>query len=177
MRWLPAPPRRPRAQEGRPAAGIARLAASTAGLRFWHPRRRHDCGRLRPPPRRLRVTLKTAKSLGYENVWAVFQPYTFSRTVLCLKDFAEALAIADRVVLSAIMGGRERNTWGITSAELGQKIPGCVCLETFEEIADYVMQNAGPGDLVITLGCGDVYKCANLMMKTNKKMSKAVTAE
>jgi UDP-N-acetylmuramate--alanine ligase len=128
-------------------------------------------------PAELRVTLKTAKSLGYENVWAVFQPYTFSRTVLLLEDFAEALTIADRVVLSAIMGGRERNTWGNTSAEVGQKLPGCVCLATFEEIADYVMQNAGPGDLVITLGCGDVYKCANLMMKTNKKMSKAVTAE
>lgn len=115
-------------------------------------------------PAEIAVTLKTAKSLGFKKVWAVFQPFTFSRTAILLDEFAAALPIADRVVMSAIMGGREINTYGITTADLAAKIPNSVWFETFGEIADYVLKNAEEGDLVITLGCGDVYKCAKLML-------------
>jgi len=115
-------------------------------------------------PAELEATLKTCRELGYRKVWAVFQPFTFSRTALLLDEFARVLPIADRVVLSAIMGGREINTYGITTQALADRIPGSVWFETFPEIADYVLANAEPGDLVITLGCGDVYKCANLML-------------
>jgi UDP-N-acetylmuramate--alanine ligase len=116
-------------------------------------------------PAELEATLKTAKTLGYRSVWAVFQPFTFSRTVLLLDDFAKALPIADHVVMSAIMGGRESNTYGISTADLAAKIPGSVWFETFGEIAAYVLSHAQPGDLVLTLGCGDVYKCAHLMLE------------
>jgi UDP-N-acetylmuramate--alanine ligase len=67
--------------------------------------------------------------------------------------------------MSEIMGGREHNTWNIYTRDLAEKIPGSVWFETFEEIADYVMANAEAGDLVLTLGCGDVYKCAKMMLK------------
>ena len=63
------------------------------------------------------------------------------------------------------MGSREVNTYNIYAKDLADKIEGCVWFETFEEIADYVLQNAQEGDLVITLGCGDVYKAAKLMLK------------
>lgn len=115
-------------------------------------------------PAELAVTLRAANKLGFKKVWAVFQPFTFSRTAILLDEFAKALPIADRVVMSAIMGGREINTYGITTADLAEKIPGSVWFETFDEIADYVLKNAEEGDLVITLGCGDVYKCAKLML-------------
>lgn len=62
------------------------------------------------------------------------------------------------------MGSREKNTYNIYAKDLADKIPGCVWFETFEEISKYVMSHAQPGDLVITLGCGDVYKCAKLML-------------
>lgn len=114
-------------------------------------------------PAEVAVTLRAAMSMGYNMVWAVFQPFTFSRTHLLLEDFANALSIADRVVLSPIMGSREINTYGIYSSDLANKIPGCVVLDTFQEIADFVMNNAQEGDLVITLGCGDIYKAAKLM--------------
>lgn len=114
-------------------------------------------------PAEVAVTLRAAVSMGYQTVWAVFQPFTFSRTFLLLDDFASALSIADRVVLSPIMGSREVNTYGIHSSDLAAKINGCVVLETFEQIADYVMAHAEPGDLVITLGCGDIYKAAKQM--------------
>jgi len=115
-------------------------------------------------PTELAATLKVAIKMGYRQVWAVFQPFTFSRTKHFLGDFADALKIPHHTVLSAIMGGREQNTYGIHTRDLAEKIPGCVWFETFEEIAEYVMKNAQPGDLVLTLGCGDVYKCAKMML-------------
>lgn len=115
-------------------------------------------------PTELRATLEAAKSLGYNKVWAVFQPFTFSRTAMLMQDFADALSIADRVVLAEIMGSREVNTWNVYSKDLAAKIPGSVWFPTFREIADYVRENARPGDLVITLGCGDIYKAAKLML-------------
>lgn len=116
-------------------------------------------------PAELTATLRAAKELDFTRVWAVFQPFTFSRTYLLLEDFVTALSLADRVVLSPIMGSREKNEWGIQSKDLGEKIPGCVCLGDFREMADYVLENAQPGDLVITLGCGDIYKCARMILE------------
>ncbi len=116
-------------------------------------------------PAELEVTLRAAKEMGFKKVWAVFQPFTYSRTAMLLDDFARVLSIADRVVLSEIMGSREKNTYNIHSKDLCEKIDGCVWFPTFEEMADYTMSNAEAGDLVITLGCGDVYKCAKLMLK------------
>ena len=67
------------------------------------------------------------------------------------------------------MGSREVNTYGVYTKDLAEKIPGSVWFPTFEEIADYVMTHAKPGDLVITLGCGDINKCAKMMMEYKKK--------
>ncbi|MBQ3049887.1 MAG: UDP-N-acetylmuramate--L-alanine ligase [Oscillospiraceae bacterium] len=118
-------------------------------------------------PAEVEVTLKAAKELGFKKVWAVFQPFTYSRTAMLLDDFARVLSIADRVVLSEIMGSREKNTYNIYAKDLCDKIDGCVWFPTFEEMAEYTMANAEAGDLVITLGCGDVYKCAKMMLKQN----------
>ena len=116
-------------------------------------------------PAELAATLRAAKELDFREVWAVFQPFTFSRTYLLLEDFVKALSIADHVVMSPIMGSREKNQWGIQTKDLGEKIPGSVWFDTFQEMADYTMAHAKPGDLVITLGCGDIYKCARLMLE------------
>lgn len=116
-------------------------------------------------PTELLAMLSTAKKLGYKKVWAVFQPFTYSRTSLLLQDFAGALSVADHVVLSEIMGSREVNTYNIYTKDLAALIPDSVWFDGFEEIAEYVMSHAENGDLVITLGCGDVYKCAKMMLK------------
>lgn len=118
-------------------------------------------------PTELKATLEAAKNLGFKRVWAVFQPFTYSRTVEHFDDFVKTLSIADRVVLSEIMGSREKNTYNIYSKDLAEKIDGCVWFNTFEEIRDYVLANAKDGDLVITLGCGDIYKAAKLMLGIN----------
>ncbi len=119
-------------------------------------------------PAEIKVTLEAAMKMGYNNVWAVHQPFTFTRTSLLLDDFAEVLQIADKCVISAIMGSREVNTIGIKAKDLAVKVPGSVQLDTFEEICDYVTENAQDGDLVITLGCGDVYKVARMMVNKLK---------
>lgn len=115
-------------------------------------------------PAELKATLKAAKEMDFGEVWAVFQPFTYSRTAMLLDDFADALSVADHVVMSEIMGSREKNTYNIYTKDLAAKIPGSVWFNTFREMADYTLARAKPGDLAITLGCGDVYKCAYLMV-------------
>ena len=116
-------------------------------------------------PAELKVTLTAAKQMDYKRVWAVFQPFTFSRTYMLLEDFADVLRIADKVVLTEIMGSREVNTYDIHTYQLAEKIDGCVWFEKFDTIAQYLYDNLESGDLVITLGCGDVYKIAKKLIK------------
>lgn len=114
-------------------------------------------------PAELRATLSTAKQMNYRRVVAVFQPFTFSRTQLMLRGFAEALSIADVTILLPISGAREVNTSGISSADLAALLPGSVLTDGFDGAADAIRKVCQPGDLVLTLGCGDVYKVIPLL--------------
>ena len=67
--------------------------------------------------------------------------------------------------MTEILPVREENIYGIHTSDLAAKIPGSCWFESFEEIASYVMEKAQPGDLILTLGGGDIYKCANLIVK------------
>ena len=116
-------------------------------------------------PTELRATLTTAMNMHFKNVWAIFQPHTFSRTYMFLDEFAEVLSIPDHAILSEILPVREINTYNIYAKDLADKIDGCVWFKTFEEIADYVTQKASAGDLIITIGGGNVYMCANMIVK------------
>ena len=116
-------------------------------------------------PTELTATLNAAMNMGFKKVWAVFQPHTFSRTAMLLDDFAKALQIPDTAIISEILPVRETNTYNIYSRDLGAKVPGSVCLDTFEEITDYVCSHAQEGDLILTMGGGNVYMCANKILK------------
>lgn len=130
-------------------------------------------------PTELTATLNAAMQMGYKKVWAVFQPFTFSRTSILLDDFAKALSIPDRVILANIMGSREKNTYNIYTKDLADKIEGAVYFDKdktavqtneckqadFDRITEYIIENAEPGDLVITLGCGDGYKIAKSVIE------------
>lgn len=121
-------------------------------------------------PAELKVTLDAAMQMEFNTVWAVFQPFTYSRTKEHMDDFAKVLQIPDKCVMTEIMGSREVNTDGVYTSQLAEKIPGSVWFNTFEEVADYVLKNVKSGDLVITLGCGDIYKAAKIMInKLNDK--------
>lgn len=116
-------------------------------------------------PAEVSVTLSAAKKLGFKRLVAVHQPFTYSRTAMLLDDFAKALSIADLAVLTEIMGSREKNTYNIHSSDLQAKIDGSVLTPTFDECVAYLEKEVKEGDLVITLGCGDVYKVAKALAK------------
>ena len=132
-------------------------------------------------PAELACTLRAAKGLDFKRVWAVFQPFTYTRTRMLFDDFVKALSIADIAVVTDIMGSREKNEVGIYTEDLASKVEGAVWFETDHELADkqtaeqkeynfmqcvdYIAENCREGDLVITLGCGDVYKAAKLLSK------------
>ena len=118
-------------------------------------------------PTELRATLETARKLGYKRLIAVHQPFTYSRTKALLDDFAEVLKLADLTVLTPILGSREPEDPTISSAMLAEKLPGAVLVDSLDAAADWVRANAREGDLVITLGCGDVYKAAHKMVEPN----------
>ena len=124
-------------------------------------------------PTEIRATLTAAKSMHFKRVIAVHQPFTYSRTKALMQDFAEVLQLADITVLSEIMGSREKNTYHVYAKDLAEKIPGCVWFNTFEEIAEHVVSIAQAGDLIITLGCGDINKCAKqIVAMLESKMTK-----
>lgn len=111
-------------------------------------------------PTEIKATLSAAKKLPFNRVVAVFQPFTFTRTAMLLDEFINALSIADEVVLTPIMGSREKNELGISSEDIAKGLDNCRVLQTFDEVADYICDSAKPGDIIITMGGGDIYKAA-----------------
>ena len=114
-------------------------------------------------PTEIAATLQAAKAMPYRRVWAVFQPFTYSRTAQHLQEFADTLSLADTAVVSDIMGSREQNDWNVSSTQIVERMTNGIYLPDFESIASFVAEQAAEGDLVITMGGGDVYKCARMI--------------
>ncbi|HCT91973.1 MAG TPA: UDP-N-acetylmuramate--L-alanine ligase, partial [Lachnospiraceae bacterium] len=95
-------------------------------------------------------------------------PHTYTRTKALLDDFAEALSLADQVVLADIYAAREKNTVGISSLDLQEKLlargVSCHYFPTFDEIETFLLENCGPDDLLITMGAGDVVKIGEKLL-------------
>lgn len=123
-------------------------------------------------PTEIEATLTTAKNMNFNRIIVVFQPHTFSRTFKFLNKFAEVLSIADKVVITDILPVRETNSYNIHSIDLASKISECTYLATFEEAASSVTNELKPGDLVLTMGGGNIYECAHIIIdKLNKKFN------
>ena len=113
-------------------------------------------------PTEITATLKAAANYPHNTLWCVFQPHTYTRTRAFLKDFAKALSLADKVVLTDIYAAREKNTIGISSADLLRELEKtgteCYYFQSFDEIENFLLKNCINGDLLITMGAGDVVK-------------------
>lgn len=111
-------------------------------------------------PTEIRATLTAAQNYPHNTLWCVFQPHTYTRTKALLPEFAQALSLADHVVLADIYAARETDTLGISSRDLQEKISqlgtDCHYFPTFDEIENFLLENCIPGDLLITMGAGDV---------------------
>lgn len=111
-------------------------------------------------PTEITATLSAAKHYPREELWCVFQPHTYTRTKAFFKEFAEALSAADHLILTDIYAARETDTLGVSSAQLAEtaKALGCDAhyFSTFDEIEAFLKQHCKQGDLLITMGAGDV---------------------
>lgn len=111
-------------------------------------------------PTEIEATLHAAKNYPHKKIWCVFQPHTYTRTKALLPEFAKALTLADHVILADIYAARETDTLGISSADLQAKIgelgTPCEYFPTFDEIENFLLENCTQGDLLITMGAGDV---------------------
>ena len=119
-------------------------------------------------PTEIKATLTSAKNYPHKKTWCIFQPHTYTRTKALLPEFAEALTLADHVVLANIYAARETDTLGISSADLQKRIQElgtpCEYFPTFDEIENYLLENCQPGDLLITMGAGDVYQIGEKLL-------------
>ena len=111
-------------------------------------------------PTEIEATLKAAANYPHRKVWCVFQPHTYTRTKALLPEFAQALTLADHVVLADIYAARETDTLGISSEDLADRIrelgTPCEYFPTFDEIENFLLENCTQGDLLITMGAGDI---------------------
>lgn len=111
-------------------------------------------------PTAVTATLTTARKIPHRTLWCVFQPHTYTRTKAFLHEFAEALCLADKVILTDIYAARETDTLGVSSADIQALIQKngkeCFYFHTFEEIEKFILKNCINGDLLITMGAGNV---------------------
>ena len=109
-------------------------------------------------PGELKALLDTVETLNYQRTVLVFQPHTYSRTHALFDDFVEQLRRPDVVLLAEIYAAREQNTIGISSADLAEKVEGAGFYPSFETLEDALRETARPGDIILTVGAGNVYR-------------------
>ena len=111
-------------------------------------------------PTEVTATLSAARNYPHENIWCVFQPHTYSRTRQHLEEFAVSLSLADHVVLADIYASREKDPGDISSKDLVRELEklgkDVHYFPSFDEIENYLLQNCMNGDLLITMGAGDI---------------------
>ncbi len=126
-------------------------------------------------PTEIKATLTGAEKFPHEKLWVIFQPHTYTRTLALFDGFADALEEADVIILADIYAAREKDIYNVSSEKLAKAIieekpeKKVLYMPDFQEIADYVRKNAQKGDMVITMGAGDIYKVGDLILEAENK--------
>ncbi len=121
-------------------------------------------------PTEIRATLSAAQNIPHNRLWCLFQPHTYTRTLALMDEFAEAFSDADILILADIYAAREKNIYKVTSETLADSIKAhhpdkdVRYMKDFREMADFVEKNTESGDLVITMGAGDIFKVGRMIM-------------
>lgn len=118
-------------------------------------------------PAELHALLTTAQSMGYERVICAFQPHTYTRTKALFDDFVRELQLPDVTILAEIYAAREKNDIGISSQDLAAKIPGAIYCSTLDQVTDTLEKLARPGDLILTVGAGDIFRAGEKLLERN----------
>ena len=117
-------------------------------------------------PDELCATIEAVRTLGYQRMVVAFQPHTYSRTKALFADFVRELKKADLVVLAEIYAAREQNRYGISSRDLQAEIPGSIYCETLPEVTAFLRENIREGDVVLTVGAGDIFRSGEALLKS-----------
>ena len=116
-------------------------------------------------PQELHALIDAVLPLRKNRVIIAFQPHTYTRTKALFSDFVSELSRCDKVFLAEIYAAREQNTVGISSADLQKELPGSVFCPTFPELAAALEREAQPGDIILTVGAGDIYTVGEMIAK------------
>lgn len=117
-------------------------------------------------PDELSATVSAVRSaMPGRRIVLAFQPHTYTRTKALFDDFVRELKKPDVVILSEIYAARERNTVGISSLDLAKQIPGAVYCETLPEVTDQLRKIVQEGDVVITMGAGDIFRAGEALLE------------
>lgn len=127
-------------------------------------------------PGELNALLDMAMSLGYQRVICAFQPHTYTRTKALFSEFVEALQKPNVTFLAEIFAAREKNDVGISSQDLADAIPGALVAPSFAELANWLYRLARPGDLILTVGAGNVYTVGEALAKRDSQAEQSATA-
>ena len=116
-------------------------------------------------PDELAATIAAVRTMEHKRIVLAFQPHTYTRTSALFDDFVRELQKADYVILSEIYAARERNTIGISSKDIADRIPGSVYCSTLQEVTQHLREIAREGDVILTVGAGDIYRAGEALLK------------
>ncbi|WP_069650641.1 UDP-N-acetylmuramate--L-alanine ligase [Caloranaerobacter ferrireducens] len=123
-------------------------------------------------PTEIKATLNAAKKLRHNKIWCVFQPHTYTRTKALLNEFSEAFHDADNVIVTDIYAAREKDTGLVHSKDLvdlliskGMK---SLYINNFKDIVDYLSKQTSEGDIILTVGAGDIYKVGEMLLNNSQ---------
>jgi len=120
-------------------------------------------------PCELHALIDAVKALNaYERIILAFQPHTYTRTKALFSDFATELKRADIVLLAEIYAARETNDIGISSSDLAAAVPGAKSISEFSALTDEIRSIARKGDIILTVGAGDIYKVGEELVANAK---------
>ena len=115
-------------------------------------------------PGELHALLESVKTIGYQRIICAFQPHTYTRTHALFDDFVRELTNVDIAVVAEIYAAREQNLIGISSADLVSQIPNAIFCATLPDVARQLQALAQPGDLILTVGAGDIFKAGEALL-------------
>ena len=116
-------------------------------------------------PDELHALFTTAREMGYQRLVVAFQPHTYTRTHALFDDFVRVLKEPDVTLLAEIFAAREVNDIGISSRDLAEQIPGSEYCATLPEVTARLKELARPGDLILTVGAGDIFTVGEALVR------------
>ncbi|MCH5251435.1 MAG: UDP-N-acetylmuramate--L-alanine ligase [Lachnospiraceae bacterium] len=120
-------------------------------------------------PTEIAATLTSAKRYPHKTLWCAFQPHTYTRTRAFLKDFAKSLSLADKIILADIYAAREKDPGDISSLSVKEELEKLgkevYYFPDFEEIQKFILKNLVHGDLLITMGAGNIVEIGEALLK------------